>query len=117
SRTITLSQDTMNALQDGSAVAVVHGLDPSGLSDQAQNEKSNLVPKLPLAATAPALCGTITASQMSAMPSGGVNTGGGATSGIEDGWLFGLGGASVLVAGGAVALGKRRGGTASDGRK
>lgn len=117
SRTITLSQDTLNALKDGDAVAVVHGLDPSGLSDQAQNEKSNLVPDLPLAATAPALCGAVTASQMEAMPEGSVDAGGGATAGVEDAWLFGLGGASVLGAGGALAMSKRRGRKDSAGRK
>ncbi|MDN5758229.1 MAG: hypothetical protein L0H59_06805 [Tomitella sp.] len=112
-RTITLSPETLSALEDGTAVAVVHGLDPSGLSEQAQNAKSNLAPELPLAATAPALCGTVTGSQMSAMPSGGVDTGGGATSGVESAWLFGIGGASVLGAGGALAMSKRRKNTRS----
>ncbi|GAA4825702.1 hypothetical protein [Tomitella cavernea] len=109
SRTITLSPATLSALHDGTAVVVVHGLDPAGLSEQAANAKSNLAPELPLAATAPAVCGAVTASQMSAMPSGGVDTGGGASAGIEDAWVFGVGGASLLAAGGALAVTRRRG--------
>ncbi|WP_200171061.1 hypothetical protein [Tomitella cavernea] len=109
-RTITLSPETLNAMKDGSAVAVVHGLDPATLSPQAQGEKSNLAPELPLAATAPALCGTITASQMSQVPGGGVDTGGGATSGVEYGWVFGVGGAAFVAAGGALAVSRRRDG-------
>lgn len=96
-RTFTLNQDTANALRDGTGVVVVHGLDPATLSKKAQNEKSQLVPSLPLAATAPALCGAL-----SSMPVGGVATGTGSTAGIEDAGLLAAGGA--LLAGGA-ALG------------
>ncbi|MGH3437849.1 MAG: hypothetical protein ACRDRN_15455, partial [Sciscionella sp.] len=108
SRTITLSSDTVSSIKAGTAVIVVHGLDPTTLSKKAQGEKSNLVPSLPLAATSPALCGTLTASQMSQMPSGSANTGGGSTSGIEDPWLFGVGGAALLAAGGTVMMRRKR---------
>lgn len=100
-RTFTVSQDTVDALQSGDGVVVVHGLDPTTLSKKAQKEKSPLVPELPLAATAPALCG-----ELSSMPTGGVATGDGSTSGIEDSGLFAAGGG--LLAAGAAAYGLRR---------
>jgi hypothetical protein len=106
SRTFTLDATTVTAIQSGKAVIVVHGLDPTTLSTKAQGEKSDLVPSLPLAATSPALCGVLTAAQTSAMPSGGVSTGAGGTSGLQDPALFVLGGA--LLAGGLVLFGTRR---------
>ena len=105
-RTIRLSSDTLSSLRDGTGVVVVHGLDPATLSKRAQKEKSDLVPSLPLAATSPALCGTLTA-----MPTGGVATGTGSTAGLEDAGLLGAGGA--MVAAGAVggAVTRRRAAT------
>lgn len=97
SRSISLDQKTMDALASGSGVVVVHGLNPADLSQKAANAKSSLVPSLPLAATAPSLCGAL-----DSMPSGGAATGAGSTAGIENAGLLGLGGA--LVAAGAVAL-------------
>src|SRR5689334_14924829 len=91
-RTITLDSKTISALQSGTAVIVVHGDDPATLSKQAQGEKSDLVPSLPLAATSPAACGTLKASQMTAMPGGAAGTGGGSTSGVQDQGLLALGG-------------------------
>jgi hypothetical protein len=108
SRTITLDSKTVSALKDGTAVVVVHGLDPATLSKQAQAAKSDLVPSLPLAATSPALCGTLVASQMSSMPGGGSDTGGGSTSGIEDQAVLGFGGALLAAGLGAGALAMRR---------
>ena len=105
SRTITLDAATVAAIQANKAVIVVHGLDPSTLSTQAQGEKSDLVPTLPLAATSPALCGALAVSQTVAA-SGGVATGAGGTSGLEDTGLFVLGG--ILLAGAAVGFGTRR---------
>jgi hypothetical protein len=101
-RTITLSGDSMKSLQSGTAVIVVHGLDPATLSKKAQGAKSDLVPSLPLAATSPALCGVL-----SAMPSGGVSTGTGSTSGTEDLGLLALGG-GLAAAGGAVLVSRKR---------
>jgi hypothetical protein len=77
SRTIALSSDSVSQIKAGTAVIVVHGLDPATLSKKAQKEKSDLVPSLPLAATSPALCGSLQASQMGAVPSGGAGTGDG----------------------------------------
>jgi hypothetical protein len=107
SRTITLDSKTMDSLTSGKAVVVVHGLDPSTLSKKAQGEKSELVPSLPLAATSPALCGVLSASQMSSTPVGSSPTGGGSTAGIEDEGLFALGGGLMLAAGG-VLFARRR---------
>lgn len=98
-RTITLDAKTMASVKAGKAAIVVHGLDPSTLSKKAQSEKSELVPSLPLAATSPALCGTLTA-----MPTGGADTGGGSTSGVQHLWLFVAGGAALTAAGGALVL-------------
>jgi hypothetical protein len=103
SRTIQLSSASVQALRDGTAVVVVHGLDPATLSKKAQGEKSDLVPSLPLAATSPALCGVVTA-----MPSGGVATGTGSTAGTEDGGLLALGGGSLAAAAGVAMYALRR---------
>ena len=101
-RTIQLSQETLDSLVAGTAVVVVHGLDPATLSQKAQDAKSDLVPSLPLAATSPALCGAL-----GTMPAGGVATGAGSTSGVEDAGLIGLGGA-LLAAGGAGMIAARQ---------
>jgi hypothetical protein len=114
SRTFDLDDKTMASLKGGTAVVVVHGLDPATLSTAAQAEKSDLVPELPLAATSPALCGTLKASQMSGMPNGAANTGGGSTAGMQDEGLL-AGGIAVLTVG-AVAGGfalRRRSSTAN----
>lgn len=106
SRTITLDAATLASLTSGKAVIVVHGLDPATAAPAATKSKSELVPSLPLAATSPALCGTLTASQMSAVPGGAPATGGGSTSSSQNLGLFGLGGA--LLAGGTGLLIMRR---------
>lgn len=106
-RTITLSAASMASITAGKGVIVVHGLDPATLSAKAQAEKSDLVPALPLAATSPALCGSLTASQMSQVPTGAPATGGGSTSGTQNGEVLLLGGGLVLAAGGTFALRKR----------
>ena len=101
-RTITLSSDTVKAIKGGTAVIVVHGLDPSTLSKKAQGEKSDLVPSLPLAATSPALCGVLTA-----MPSA-PQTGYGSTAGTQDLGLFGLGGGLLAAGALGMVVGRRR---------
>lgn len=103
SRTIALDAATMQSLTSGKAVIVVHGLDPTTLSKQAQTEKSHLVPSLPLAATSPALCGVVTA-----MPAGAAPTGGGSTAGLQHEGLLGIGGGLILASGAVVAVGRRR---------
>lgn len=74
-RPFTINAATIAALTAGTGVGVVHGLDPATLPAAAQKEKSDLVPSLPLAATSPALCGTIGASPRGAMPGGAPGTG------------------------------------------
>jgi hypothetical protein len=106
SRTITLDAATLSAIQANTGVIVVHGLDPATLSAQAQAEKSDLVPALPLAATSPALCGSLVAMQTSAVPTGGAATGGGGTSNSDETALLIIGGA--LLAGAVAMLGVRQ---------
>jgi len=108
SRTFTLDAKTLAAVQSGNAVIVVHGLDPATLSKTAQGEKSDLVPSLPLAATSPALCGTLVASQMSAMPGGAADTGGGSTAGLQHEGVIGAGTGLVALGAAAGALALRR---------
>jgi hypothetical protein len=107
SRTITLDAKSLAAVTSGKAVIVVHGLDPATLSTKAQGEKSELVPSLPLAATSPALCGVLTASQMSSMPVGSSPTGGGSTAGIQDEAVLALGGGLLFAAGGTFIARRR----------
>jgi len=106
-RTITLDAATVASIKAGKAVIVVHGVDPATLSAKAQGEPSDLVPSLPLAATSPALCGPLAVSQMAAVPSGSVNTGGGGTSGLQDPWLFAVGAGLAAAAGGVLVLRRR----------
>ncbi len=108
SRTITLDAASLASVKAGTAVIVVHGLDPTKLSKAAQDAPSELVPSLPLAATSPALCGPLAASQMGTTPSGAADTGGGSTAGIENEALFGLGGGLLVAAGGIAFAGRRR---------
>ncbi|MGI5326063.1 hypothetical protein [Actinomadura nitritigenes] len=95
-RTITLSPAAVASLHKGIAVVVVHGDDPRTLGRKARNEKSELVPSLPLAVTSPALCGVL-----KAIPAGGAGTGTGSTAGTANArgiWLFSTG-AGLLGAG------------------
>lgn len=103
-RTITLDEKTVAALQSGTAVVVVHGLDPATLPAAAQKEPSDLVPSLPLAATSPALCGTL-----AAMPAGAPGTGITATAqqqGVDLG-LVATGAGLLAAAGGVYGLRRR----------
>ncbi len=105
SRTITLDAATLASIQANTGVIVVHGLDPATLSAKAQAEKSDLVPALPLAATSPALCGALVASQTSSVPTGGAATGAGGTSQTQHNVeLLGV----ALLAGSVALLGARK---------
>jgi hypothetical protein len=66
------------------------------------------VPSLPQAATAPALCGRLVSSQMSATPSGGVNTGGAQSGGDAALSMYALGGAGLVGAGALTVAARRR---------
>ncbi|AMM31136.1 hypothetical protein SA2016_0440 [Sinomonas atrocyanea] len=103
-RTITLDAKTLASLQSGTAVVVVHGLDPATLPAGAQKEPSDLVPSLPLAATSPALCGTLTA-----MPAGAPGTGIAAPAqqqGVDLG-LIATGAGLIAAAGGVYGIRRR----------
>lgn len=113
-RTFTLNRATLTAIKNNTAVIVVHGLNPANAPKASLSTPNSLGVTLPgakkkvaLIATAPALCGVLSASQMSATPVGSSPTGGGSTAGIEDGVLFGVGGGLILAAGGALALRRR----------
>jgi hypothetical protein len=102
--TFELDQATQDALADGTAVVVVHGLDPATQPEGA-TEPSDLVPELPLAATSPALCGTL-----EMQPAGGADTGvvTASSTGGSDMSMVALGGMlAVAAAGGAFLVGRR----------
>ena len=112
-RTFELNAETKAALEAGTAVVVVHGLDPATLSPAGQAAKSDLAPTLPLAATSPALCGTLKAGQM-AMPVGGADTGVTQEAGTDTGALAVGGGlALIALAGGAYVVRRRTAGAAA----
>ncbi|HET7782098.1 MULTISPECIES: CHRD domain-containing protein [Micrococcaceae] len=112
-RTFELNAETKAALQAGTAVVVVHGLDPATLSAAGQAAKSDLAPTLPLAATSPALCGTLVAGQMK-MPSGGADTGIPQETGTGTAALAAGGGlALAALAGGAYVARRRNSGSAA----
>ncbi|NOJ61623.1 CHRD domain-containing protein [Arthrobacter sp. 260] len=98
-RSFEINQGTQDALDAGTAVVVVHGLDPAtaGVSEEVFNSPSDLDPALPLGATSPALCGNLAASQMGAMPEGGADTGVAQESGSNL-TMIALGGGLVLAA-------------------
>lgn len=113
-RTFTLNQATLTAIKDNKAVIVVHGLNPANApkaSLTTPNSDGVTLPgaskKVALIATAPALCGVLSASQMSAVPVGSSPTGGGSTAGLEDGALFGVGGGLILAAAGMFTVRRR----------
>ncbi|OLT17055.1 hypothetical protein BJF79_48530 [Actinomadura sp. CNU-125] len=99
-RVIELDDATLASLREGTAVVVVHGLDPSLIGEKARNAGSELVPSLPLAATAPALCGALRP-----MAAGGADTGAGGTAGPGT-RVLGLG--LLALSGAALALAARR---------
>ena len=113
-RSFTLDQATMDSIQSNNAEIVVHGLNPANAPKASLTTPNSLGITLPGAhrkaaaiATAPALCGGLVAQQMSSMPVGSSPTGGGSTSGVEDGALFGIGGGLIVAAAGAFAIRRR----------
>ncbi|GAA1865390.1 hypothetical protein [Brevibacterium marinum] len=107
-RTIDLDDKTKDAIKDGRATVVVHGLDPADQSTDVQDAKSPLDDSLPQAATAPALCGTLADSQMGQPPKGGPDTGGGSTAGTDDTVMLAAGGGVLVAAGAAFAIARRK---------
>ena len=105
---VQVSQPVADAILAGDAVVVIHGVDHDGDGTYSPGERgvSDLDPSLPGEATDPALCGVLQASQMSDMPQGGVETGAGSTSGIENAGLISAG--ALATVGGAALLARRR---------
>ncbi|RLL65999.1 hypothetical protein [Streptomyces sp. Z26] len=109
SRTIEVSQKVVDHIKD--LHLVQHGIDTNGNGKYDFNKgKSELDPKLPQEATAPANCGMIKGAAVGSMPVGGVETGGGATpqeEGMGSPYLAAAGGAGLLAAGGVALLARR----------
>lgn len=101
SRTIEVSEEVAQQIADGEGVVVVHGVDHDGSGTYDGDTKSDLDPELPSEATDPAACGELNPAQM-AMPHGGVETGGGSTSGVEHPAALGFG--TLVLALGAFGL-------------
>ncbi|MFE3253569.1 hypothetical protein [Streptomyces sp. NPDC059209] len=109
SRTIDVSQDIVDHIKD--LHIVQHGIDRN---DDGEYDfgagKSELDPKLPQEATAPANCGMVKGAAVGSMPVGGVETGTGGTDGargIEAPGMLAGGTAAVLLAGGLFAVNRR----------
>jgi hypothetical protein len=109
SRTIDLDPNVVANLQKGTAVLVVHGVDynNNGTYDAVLGA-SELDATLPAEATDPALCGTFAAMQMSGVPSGAADTGGGSTATTGHGAEIAVGAAALLAVGGAIVIARRR---------
>ena len=107
-RTFELSDDVVASSEDGTAVAVVHGVDPELLPAEAAEKQSELDPELPLAATLPAACGTLTASQMEQMPEGGADTGAPVQQDSSAGLALGGGALALAALGGGAWFMRQR---------
>ncbi|KLU08836.1 hypothetical protein [Kocuria sp. SM24M-10] len=108
-RTFEVSPEAAEAIKNGTASVVVHGVDPTLLPAAAAEKQSSLNPDLPLAATLPAACGTLSASQMGAMPDGGADTGVAQQTGDTGNTAgYAVAGAGVLAVAGSALLARRR---------
>ncbi len=106
-RTFAVSDDIAANLAN--LHVVQHGIDVNGNGKYDFDAgKSELDPKLPQEATAPANCGQIIGSTMGAVPTGGVETGSGSTNGVESPVLFGGAALALTVAAGAGLVARRR---------
>ncbi|MFJ4773828.1 hypothetical protein ACIP88_32735 [Streptomyces uncialis] len=106
-RTITVSRKVADNIKD--LHVVQHGIDTNKNGKYDFNKgKSELDPKLPQEATAPASCGMLKGAAVGSVPVGGVETGTGTTSGVESPHLLAAGGAAVAIAAGALVLAGRR---------
>ncbi|MEU9111394.1 hypothetical protein AB0D04_06305 [Streptomyces sp. NPDC048483] len=107
-RTLTVSQDVVDHIKD--LHIVQHGIDPNGNKkyDFEGAGKSELDPKLPQEATAPADCGIVEGAAVGSIPVGGVETGGGTADGSEiPTALAGACGLAAVAAAGTLVLRRR----------
>lgn len=109
---IQVNDEVAQAVADGEAVVVIHGVDYNDNGKYDGKTKSDLDPKLPTEATDPAICGVLAISQMGSTPAGGIETGSGSTTGTESEGLIALGGVAML--GGLMLAGRRRFASASN---
>ncbi|WP_262387121.1 hypothetical protein [Streptomyces sp. TRM49041] len=107
-RTITVSQDVAEHIKD--LHVVQHGIDRNGNDEYDFGAgKSDLDPKLPQEATAPAVCGLVEGAAVGSVPVGGVETGGGSAGGdVVPGLAVGAGGLAFVAVAGALAVGRGR---------
>lgn len=105
-RTIEVSQDVVDHIQD--LHVVQHGVDFDDSGAYDGDAPSSLDPSLPLEATVPANCGMVVGSSVGTVPGGGVETGVGSTEGNENLALLGIGGAALVAAAGIGAVASRR---------
>lgn len=112
-RTITVGQDVVEQIKD--LHIVQHGVDrnDNGKYDFEGAGKSELDPKLPQEATAPANCGVVKGAAVGSVPVGGIETGGGAVAdaaadGMSPGAVIGTAGAASVTAAGVLVLARRR---------
>ncbi len=105
---VQVTEEVAEDILSGEAAVVVHGVDHDGDGTYSLGQRgvSDLDPALPGEATDPALCGVLNASQMGGMPEGGVDTGAGSTTGVENAGLIGAG--AVAALGGAALVLRRR---------
>jgi hypothetical protein len=105
---VQVTEELAQDILSGKSVVVIHGVDYDGDGTLSAGERgvSDLDPSLPGEATDPALCGVLNASQMSSTPQGGVETGAGSTTGVENAGLIGVG--ALATVGGAALLARRR---------
>ncbi|WP_026533102.1 hypothetical protein [Arthrobacter sp. H41] len=106
--TFELNEETQDALEAGTGVVVVHGLDPANQPAAATEKMSSLAPELPLAATAPALCGPLQMQPVGGADTGATVTAAAETAGSNDMGMIALAGGGLLAAaGGALAVRRR----------
>jgi hypothetical protein len=107
---VQVTEELAEDILSGESVVVIHGVDYDGDGAFSAGDRgmSDLDPTLPGEATDPALCGVLNASQMGDMPAGGVETGAGSTTGVENIGLIGTGVGAVAAAGGVALFARRR---------
>ena len=107
---VQVTEELAEDILSGESVVVIHGVDYDGDGAFSPGDRgvSDLDATLPGEATDPALCGVLNASQMGDMPSAGVETGAGSTTGTENVVLIGAGVGAVAAAGGVALFARRR---------
>jgi hypothetical protein len=101
---IEVKPEIAQAIVDGKAVVVIHGVDHNGNGMYDGDVMSDLDPSLPTEATDPAFCGVLNAA-----PAGGMATGAGSTAPMDtnEGMLL-VGGGLLIAAAGTGAFAARR---------